>query len=169
MAFTNVKYIKNAGSLDSFLSNHQPIFLLKKKVKTTGRSEQQFEGRSYRNYDKQKFIDDIMEQKWEYFYNATDPMKAWDEMLKIINREANKQCLAGTYKIKHNKPCWLTNEIVEQMKDRDYFYQKAKRTNDEDDWNIAKFHRNTVNFNVRQANSNVMKAMVHNSGESYSR
>ena len=160
MAFTNVKYIKNAGSLDSFLSDHQPIFLLKKKVKTTERSEQQFEGRSYRNYDKQKFMDNIMAQKWEYFYNATDPMKAWDEMLKIINREANKQCPARTYKIKHNKPCWLTNEIVEQMKDRDYFYWKAKRTSDEDDWNIAKFHRNTVNFNVRRAKADYIKEQL---------
>ena len=160
MAFTNMKYIKNAVSLDSFLSDHQPIFLLKKKVKTTERSEQQFEGRSYRNYDKQKFMDNIMAQKWEYFYNATDPMKAWDEMLKIINREANKQCPARTYKIKHNKPCWLTNEIVEQIKDRDYFYRKAKRTYDEDDWNIAKFHRNTVNFNVRRAKADYIKEQL---------
>ena len=128
MVFTNMKYIKEAGTLDSFLSDHQPIFLLKKKVKTTGRQEQQFEGRSYRHYNKQQFIDNVKAQKWDYFYDAADPMEAWDEMLGIINREANKQCPVRKYKIKHNKPCWLTNEILEQMKDRDYFYQKAKRT-----------------------------------------
>ena len=160
MVFTNMKYIKEAGTLDSFLSDHQPIFLLKKKVKTTGRQEQQFEGRSYRHYNKQQFIDNVKAQKWDYFYDAADPMEAWDEMLGIINREANKQCPVRKYKIKHNKPCWLTNEILEQMKDRDYFYQKAKRTKSEDDWNIARFHRNQANFNVRRAKADYIKEQL---------
>ena len=37
------------------------------------------------------------------------------------------------------------------MKDRDYFYRKAKITLDEDDWNVAKHLRKVTNFNIRQA------------------
>ena len=67
--FTNVKHIKEAGTLDSFLNDHQPIFLLKKKERTTGKIEQQFEGRSYKNYDKQRFVDNIS-QNWDPFNEA---------------------------------------------------------------------------------------------------
>ena len=45
----------------------------------------------------------------------------------------------------------MTDYLLEQIKDRDYFYRKAKRTNNKDDWNIAKHLRNTTNYNVRQA------------------
>ena len=52
--------------------------------------------------------------------------------------------------------------MLEQMKDRDYFYLKAKRTNSEDDWNIAKFHRNQTNFNVRRAKADYIKEQLRN-------
>ena len=165
IAFTNVKYIKQSGALDSFLSDHQPIFLLKKKMKSTEKSEQNFEGRSYKNYDKQRFMDNLKAQKWNYFFDAQDPMSAWEEMQRIIFREADKQCPVKTYKIRNSKPCWLTNEIIEQMKYRDYFYQKAKKNRDEDDWNIAKFHRNPANFNVRKAKADYIKEqLIFNEG-----
>ena len=49
------------------------------------------------------------------------------------------------------------------MKDRDYFYKKAKMTNEEDDWNIAKFCRNQTNFNVRKAKAEYIKEQLRNS------
>ena len=162
IAFTNMKYVQTAGSLDSFLSDHQPIFLLKKKQRARGAAEQNFEGRSYRNYNRQKFTDNLLAQRWNYFYEMQDPGEAWEEMQRIIVREADKQCPIRSYKIRNSKPCWLTNEIIEQMKDRDYFYQKAKRTNSEDDWNIAKFYRNQTNFNVRKAKADYIKEQLQN-------
>ena len=71
-------------------------------------------------------------------------------------------CPVRKFKIRNNKPCWLTNELIEQMKDRDYFSLKAKKTNSEDDWNIAKFHRNQVNFNIRKAKADFIKEQLRN-------
>ena len=126
IAFTNMIFIKEAGALDSFLSDHQPIFLLKKKERDREKSEQKFQGRSYRLYNKQEFTDNITCKNWKHFYEAPNPTKAWDEMLKKIQEEADRQCPVRSFKIKNTKPCWLTNELIEQMKDRDYFYRKAK-------------------------------------------
>ena len=162
LAFTNMKFIKEAGTLDSFLSDHQPIFLLKKKKRNSEKCEQLFEGRSYRNYDKQKLGENISSQNWSFFYDARNPEEAWEEMLRIITQEANKQCPVRQFRIKNDKPCWLVNELIEQMKDRDYFYTKAKSTNNEDDWNIAKFHRNRVNFNIRRAKAEYIKDQLDN-------
>ena len=162
IALTNIKYIKTAGALDSFLRDHQPIFILKKKQKDTGKTDQLFEGRSYRNYNKQAFMDNLTARKWDSFYDATDPTKAWEEIHKIIIEEADIMCPVREYKIRNSKPPWLANELIEQMKDRDYFYTKAKRMNNEDDWNIAKFHRNQVNFNIRKAKADYIKDQLDN-------
>ena len=44
VAFMDMKYIKAAGTLDSFLSDHQPFFVLKKKIRNKEKSKQQFVG-----------------------------------------------------------------------------------------------------------------------------
>ena len=162
VAFTSMKYIKEAGTLDSFLSDHQPIFILKKKEKNREKQEQKFEGRSYRNYNKQKFVDGVSARDWGPFYTAKSPADAWTEMQNIIVEEANKICPVKTFTIRNTRPSWITNELIEQMKDRDYFYKKAKRTLSEDDWNIAKFHRNQVNFNIRRARADFIKEQLKN-------
>ena len=58
-------------------------------------------------------------------------------------------CPIRTYKIKNYWPDWMTDELIEQIKDRDYFYHKAKASGDEDDWNIAKHLRDLTNANIR--------------------
>ena len=150
MAFIKMKHISQAGTLDSFISDHQPIFIIKKKEKNRGKMDLSFDGRSYRHYNKQVFSDNISSKNWTSFYDAPTPSEAWKEMLYIITAEADKQCPVKHFKIRNSKPCWLTNELIEQMRYRDYFYRKAKKLNNEDDWNIAKFHRNQVNFNIRK-------------------
>ena len=151
MAFIKMKHISQAGTLDSFISDHQPIFIIKKKEKNRGKMDLSFDGRSYRHYNKQVFSDNISSKNWTSFYDAPTPSEVWKEMLYIITAEADKQCPVKHFKIRNSKPCWLTNELIEQMRYRDYFYRKAKKLNNEDDWNIAKFHRNQVNFNIRKA------------------
>ena len=45
----------------------------------------------------------------------------------------------------------MTKGLIELLKDRDYFYRKAKKEKDDDYWNIAKFLRNIANSSIRQA------------------
>ena len=45
----------------------------------------------------------------------------------------------------------MTKELIELLKDRDYFYRKAKKGKDKDSWNIAKYLRNVANSSIRQA------------------
>ena len=83
-------------------------------------------------------------------------------MQDVLTEEADKVCPMRKYKIRNTRPPWVTNEMLEQMKDRDYFYRKAKTTNNEDDWNIAKFHRNQVNSNIRGAKADFIKEQLRN-------
>ena len=162
VAFTHMKFVTAAGALDSFLSDHQPIFIIKKKTRNGGKSDQQFEGRSYKHYDKQKFTNRLTTKNWIPFYEAKSPTLAWEIMQNNIKEVADDICPTKTFKIKNTKPCWITHELIEQMRDRDYFYAKAKRHGSEDDWNIAKFFRNQVNANIRGARADFIKEQLRN-------
>ena len=150
LILTNTNYIKEAGTLDHFISDHQPIFAIKKKQRDN-RPSVEFEGRSYRNYDKALFREQLLGCDWEGLYRIEDHNIAWEFILQRVKPILDCMCPMRKFKIKNYRPEWVTPELLEQIKDRDYFYQKAKQTGDQDDWNIAKHLRNTTNANIREA------------------
>ena len=56
----------------------------------------------------------------------------------------------------------MTSELIEQIKDRDYFYKKAKLSGNKDHWNIAKYLRNVTNSNIRKAKRDFVPTLLHN-------
>ena len=125
LILTNSKHISSAGTLSHFVSDHQPIFAVKKKKRDT-REKEEFIGRSYKHYNKQEFRDKLNAQNWDEFYNISDPDSAWDYILNQITPILDKMCPLRSFSIKNYRPAWVTDELIEQIKDRDYFYKKAK-------------------------------------------
>ena len=76
---------------------------------------------------------------------------AWSFIHDSITAVLDLMCPIRNFKITNYRLDWMTKEFIEQVKDRDYFYAKAKRYGDVDAWNIAKFLRNACNSNKRQA------------------
>ena len=150
LVMTNSKYISDSGTLDHFISDHQPVFAVKKKGRDH-RPTVEFEGRSYRNFDRELFKTELLHDSWDDFYGMKDINKAWEHLLGRVEVILDKMCPLMKFKIKNYRPEWVTDELIEQIKDRDYFYHKAKCTNNEDYWNIAKHLRNTTNANIRAA------------------
>ena len=166
LALTNSKFIARSGTLNHFISDHQPIYVLHKK-KRDSRKSVEFEGRSYRDYNEDTFRTKLLQLQWGGFYELSDPGEAWQIILKNITLVLDEMCPLRTFRIKNYRPDWMTNELIEQIKDRDYFYQKAKKRGDEDSWNIAKFLRNVTNTNIRQARREfILKELKQNENNS---
>ena len=51
-------------------------------------------------------------------------------MLTSITNELDKSCPITKSKIKNYRPDWMIADLLDRIKDRDYFYTKAKRTGD---------------------------------------
>ena len=85
------------------------------------------------------------------FFDIRDPEEAWDYILNRLMPILDDMCPVRTFRIKNYRPEWITDELIEQIKDRDYFYKKAKADNGEDSWNIARHLRNVTNANIRNA------------------
>ena len=150
LILTNSKFIKSSGSLDHHISDHQPIYIIHKKGRDN-RPTVEFQGRSYRNFDKIVFQEKLSQVNWTDFFSIGEVNEAWQFLFDQINIILDQMCPIKSFKIKNYRPDWMTRELIEQINDRDYFYKKAKRTNDKDLWNIAKFLRNNTNASIRQA------------------
>ena len=150
LVLTNSKFIKSSGVLDHHISDHQPIYVVHKKGRDV-RPTAEFKGRSYRNVDRLTFQAKLSELDWTTFYIIGDVNEAWQFLFDQINSILDQMCPIRSFRIKNYRPDWITGELIEQIKDRDYFYKRAKRTGDSDLWNIAKYLRNSTNARVRQA------------------
>ena len=150
LVITNSKFVSLSGTLDHFISDHQPIYIIHKKGRDS-RQSVKFKGRSYRDFDRNTFGEHLLEGDWGEYFSIEDPDIALEFILDRITKLLDDMCPMRSFHIKNYRPEWMTQELIEQIKDRDYFYKKAKTKNDEDAWNIAKHLRNVMNSNVRQA------------------
>ena len=87
-------------------------------------------------------------------FEMKKPDKVWQCLINHINNDLDQHCPIRKFQILIYKPDWVNNTLLEQIRDRDYFYKKAKTTKNEDDWNIAKHLRNVTNSNIRKAKAN---------------
>ena len=70
-------------------------------------------------------------------------------------------CPVREYIIKTKHQEWLTPEIIEIQKDRDYFFNKAKNSNTDGDSFVARNLRHIANKAVRAAKAEFVKAELH--------
>ena len=159
LIMTNAKHVNCSGTLNSFISDHQPIFVIKKKQRTTP-DTMNFTGRSYKNLDLDTLIDNLYKSDWAGLYLHHDPELAWDFLYQKLTMELDKSCPIRKSRVRNYIPDWINPRLREMMKNRDYFYSKAKQTNNDDDWNIAKHLRNVVNTSIRQAKANFVRQQL---------
>ena len=124
LVITNCKYVSESGTLPAFLSDHQPIFVVRKKGRD-GRPIESFVGRSYRNFNEDHFKATLSGKDWENIIDHSTVDSAWSTLFAEIMRELDAVCPYKKFKVKSHRPAWMDVHLIEQMKDRDYFYKKA--------------------------------------------
>ena len=140
-----------SGTIHCGISNHNIIFLVKKKIAPKSESTC-FEGRSYRDLDIAKLQDDLTNLNWSPFYDCVDHLSVcWDIMLKNITTVADRQCPLKKIKVKQIRLPWVNHGILETINDRDNALKLFERTKNPTDWTTYKRLRNEVKRGVREA------------------
>ena len=159
LIFTNMEHVISAGVLDTIISDHLPVFIIKKKQKVPS-STSSIRARTYVNYDKTTFQEDIRWRPnwgnlWEIDKN--EPEKMWDVILETIQEVANKHCPFRNMTIREDTPHWLTKEIFSEINHKDFLYRKAKKTKNEEDWENFRQKKNEVKKLLATAKENFVK------------
>ena len=103
--YSNSDFISNSGTLDWNYSDHPAIFVNNKKIRKNYQKIE-FIGRSYTNYNKEDFQDNLRMYNWNPFFVLDDPNECWSILFnRIISTLVNtKKIILMTLK-----------EIVSQM------------------------------------------------------
>ena len=105
------------GVDDINLSDHQMILITRKKL-NVAKKICTFEGRSYRNYSKHQ--NSIPDSNWDEYENVNEIDAKWDFLLNILKSAIENMCPLKTFKIKQEKELWITLQLIELIKDKEW-------------------------------------------------
>ena len=158
---TNSEIIDMAGVIDINLSDHLLVHCSLKKH-TPPKTKCSFTGRSYRNYNMEAFQQGIREANWDDYNHSGVVTEKWDIFENIIRENIDRMCPLKIFKIKQEKEPWVTNELIELIKDKDLILRRARKRKDHQLWTEAKRIRNQCISRIRKAKADFIKENLNN-------
>ena len=102
----------------------------------------------------------MITENWEQFYAERDPAVCWEITENKIRARLNRLCPQKEFKVKEIKDPWISNEILEEIKDKDRLLFTARRTKKEEDWVLARQARNRVGCMIVQARADFLRVQA---------
>ena len=126
LIFTNSDSIGGSDVLDINISDHDLIYVTHKH-QTSKHNRVTFTGRSYRDYEKERFTLELQTLNWEPFWNIEVPDKCWDYIVNSIEKIINPMSPLRERTVREKGEIWMTNEILELIYDKDRAWKIAKK------------------------------------------
>lgn len=152
--YTNSDIIQNSGTLNINISDHLPIFTVRKKPKLAAKLVS-FTCRKLKYFDADFYKQKLLELDWTELYNSGDPEVGWCLLIGNIRKTLDSHYPLTDYKNVPAKAAWITSELFEQMFQRDNKFKEAKLTKNPDIWDEAKKLRNQVADNCKKAKKSI--------------
>jgi hypothetical protein len=142
--------VASSGVLSLGISDHSLVYTIRKSgyPKTAGRA---IKRRYFNHFNEANFLDALSQLNWDVIQNYDDPndmRRVWVDMLMNV---VNKHAPIRETRIGKKRSPWITPNILQQMRSRDYFKKKFETTKDISTWNLYKKARNEVNNNLKQS------------------
>ena len=118
---------KSSGTLELNLSDHLPTFINLKKDKTSF-EKSVFKGRSYKNFNEEDFLRLLQARNIDLVCQNRDVKMVWNNIRGIIEETLDVMAPIREFKFGNTKPGWLSNDLMEMMKDRNRALKKATKT-----------------------------------------
>ena len=156
LIFTNSDHTLDVQGLNFNISDHLAVKVTRKKlwVKT---DKITFRGRSYKNYDKETFQENLLNENWDNFFNQSDPEILWDIIRKAILQNIEPICPLKTFRVPNAREPWITNEALEAIRDKDKLLKKARVSKKPSDWEKARKARNKTGRLIENLRSDFLK------------
>ena len=107
--------------------------------------------RQFKNFQKDKFLNDLEQMLWRNVSSHSDPNDMWQEWKNLFVSCMDKHAPLKSKRIRNKRSPWITSELLLRMRRRDVLKKKAISTNDHAMWQQFKRTRNQVNNATKRA------------------
>ena len=153
---TNSLFVYDSGVLNMLLSDHFPVYVIRKKARETVKKVKK-RVRILKNYNEDNFKALFDNIDWASYFDCENPDSLWDVIHKRIVDILEIMCPYKNILVREEKTPWFTNEIYACIKKRSEYVKFFRSTGSNDAFIISKFFRNKCNSLIRQAKSNFIR------------
>ena len=130
--------VKKSGSSD------HSLVLATRYSKTIKETIRYCKKRSYKNFDEQKFLDEVRNISWWEVYSSTDVDEAVEIFTKKLTDILDRMAPVKKFQIRTSYAAWVTDETKAKMAERDLAQQAASDSGLEEDWKRYKKLKNVL-------------------------
>ena len=158
----NSRRIVESGVLHVGISDHSLVYCIM-KAGIQKSIPRRIEYRSFKSYNKTAFIDDVSKVPWSVVENAENVDDAVFSWTTLFNDVAQDHAPIKTQRVKGTHVPWMTKELADLMKDRDYHHKKARGLKSGYHWNMFCKLRNEVRSNIKKSKSTYYINLINES------
>ena len=115
LIITNMNFVQESGVLDYVISDHLPVFVIRKKQRIL-KEYVYTEVRNMKNYSAEDFCNLIhRDPRWLQYWTADTLTEMWEIMHAIIFDSLNSHLPKRRIRICVNNPEWFTADVLESI------------------------------------------------------
>ena len=127
------------------LSDHSLIYIVLKEVVLKSLPKMSLY-RTFRNFEVDKFVEDLDKCDWSSFYNKEGNVELmWEEFKRIYINICDKHAPYVNVKKKFKRSPWITDAYLHIARERDYTHKQFVKTKDHKFLDKFKYFRNKAN------------------------
>ena len=136
--------VSSSGVHSLGLSDHSLIYLIRKnkKVKVPPKF---IKTRSFKKLNDHDFVETIKQTNWNNVLDKLNVNDAYNTFQSLFDNACDQHCPIKEKQIKGSFPEWINGDYIKLCKDRDYYFSRAHKFNNDDDWKMARHLRNKAN------------------------
>ena len=149
----NVHRVVESGVFPLDISDHSLIFcVIKAGVAKSGGNYRDISYRCYKNYNSANFNRDLESVDWSFLDSISDISDTVNTWCQTFSETADKHAPIKTRRVKcTSKSPWITQELTQLMRERDYHQKQAHKTNSDYHWQKFRELRNYINNQIKLA------------------
>ena len=160
LLFSNTTHrVTDHGVIHLTISDHSMIFCVVKSgvTKAPGKT---IEYRSFKNYSKEDFVNDLKDVDWESVANKEDVDSAVSTWNKLFTNIADRHAPVRKARI-HGVRCpWMNSRLSQAMSQRDYLHRRAIKSNSPHLWSRYKKLKNYVNKEIQKCKAEYYSNLI---------
>ena len=163
LAFTNMKHCTGSGTINYNISDHKPIYVIKKKIRNDETKTTKW-ARSYQGYNIEQLKATIQTYTPEQAQQIIEPNECWEKLEEYIMKAVDEHCPQHEIRVKNKPAPFITRTLIELQADRDYFVDKADQSGEHGDRFVANCMVKLAKKEIRKAKAKYFlnQAIIYN-------
>jgi hypothetical protein len=152
--------IKVSGVLSLGISDDSLIYFVRKSTWQRQFANSFTRKRHFKHFNDNEFLNDLNEIDWNEISSSDDTNVVWSMWLTNFTQILDKHAPFKKKRIGKKKSPWITPDVVQKMRARDYLKKQYDKNRNNELWKQYKNTRNDVNNIIKQAKCDYFKDRI---------